>query len=280
MLLVLDVSVILSLLLACNPNTTVEPLPTIVGPDGGQVVSGGVVLDIPEGALDAPVVIQLVDTGMAAPAPYDGLSTVWAIEPAGLVFSQPVQLQIPYDTRDSVPRFFWSDGAGGYASLEASFADGVATASIDRLSRGFVAARPVETIEFDTHIAPMDVLFVIDDSCSMAEEQARLAGGFASMLEALDAAQLDYHLGVVSTEMDDASQAGKLRQVSGERFITPTTDNALNTLSYMANLGTNGAEQEKGRAAALRSAANWFASVMLSIKLQPTPTCCSLDDDQ
>src|SRR5690349_4544621 len=55
-----------------------------------------------------------------------------------------------------------------------------------------------------------DLLLVIDDTGSMAQEQASLASHFAALLEELDAEQVSWQLGVVTTEMS-GDQAGWLR---------------------------------------------------------------------
>lgn len=248
---------LLSLLVACLPfdsdSDSDAPPPTaavMVGPAGGQIDVDGVVLDIPAGALEDSVEIRIVDTGEAPPPPYVGLSTVWSFEPDGLVFAAPVEVQIPYDASAPVPRFFWSDDAGGYTALDATFADGMATASIEHFSTGFVAVAPTETIGFDTYYPGADVLFVVDNSCSMSEEQSQLATNIPSMFAALQDSGLDFHIGVVSTDTQDMSQAGLLRVVNGVRFIEPSTPNPQAVFSYMANLGTGGFYDEKGRAAA------------------------------
>ena len=48
----------------------------------------------------------------------------------------------------------------------------------------------------------VDILWVIDDSASMAEEQATLVAGFASFADQLEASATEFHLGVISTSFD------------------------------------------------------------------------------
>lgn len=54
----------------------------------------------------------------------------------------------------------------------------------------------------------VDILFVIDNSCSMSEEQTSLIGNFRSFIQFADSQALDYHLAVVTTDVDDVTTFG------------------------------------------------------------------------
>jgi len=62
----------------------------------------------------------------------------------------------------------------------------------------------------------VDILFVVDDSGSMAEEQSNLASNFPTFIERLEAyrtandTQLDYRVGVTSTSRDGLALSGSL----------------------------------------------------------------------
>ena len=56
----------------------------------------------------------------------------------------------------------------------------------------------------------VDLLFVVDDTASMAQEQAALAADFESLANQLDAAQVAWQVGAVTTSMDGAD-AGLLQ---------------------------------------------------------------------
>lgn len=96
----------------------------------------------------------------------------------------------------------------------------------------------------------VDVLFVVDNSCSMDEEQSSLGSNFPAMLSWFIGSGLDYHVGVVSTDMNDPLQAGRLRTVDDRRWIDETTEAPEVLFSDMVQMGTAGHYQEKGRAAA------------------------------
>lgn len=97
----------------------------------------------------------------------------------------------------------------------------------------------------------VDVLFIVDNSCSMSEEQRLLADNFPDFMDYFTDSGLDFHIGVISTDMEDtANHAGKLRRVNGLSYIDQDTTNPAGAFSLMANMGTGGAIQEQGRAAA------------------------------
>jgi len=99
----------------------------------------------------------------------------------------------------------------------------------------------------------VDILFIVDNSCSMAEEQSALANNFGPFMEFFTGSGLDYHIGVVSTDMSDAANhQGKLQVAGGVSYIDDTMpfQQANTIFRQMAIMGTNGDFEEKGRAAA------------------------------
>lgn len=103
------------------------------------------------------------------------------------------------------------------------------------------------TDEFIFHVSPVDVLFVVDDSCSMTEEQTALQVGFSGFFNLLKIIGDQYHIGVVSTDMDDPTKSGQLRDYKGNRFITAETKDPYATFDAMiTGLGIKGSPVEKG----------------------------------
>ncbi len=96
----------------------------------------------------------------------------------------------------------------------------------------------------------VDVLFVVDNSGSMSEEQDNLAKNFGTFVQIADLWQNNYHIGTVTTDMDDSKQSGKLMEKSGVRVVTPKTANGQQILLSMVKQGTNGSGDEQGLAAA------------------------------
>lgn len=93
---------------------------------------------------------------------------------------------------------------------------------------------------------PGDVLFVVDDSASMIEEQANLTANFAAFVELLGDTTADYRIGVTTT---DATAGGALR---GE-VLTPDTEDVVAAFAAQVSVGTAGSRDEQGLAMGLRA---------------------------
>lgn len=96
----------------------------------------------------------------------------------------------------------------------------------------------------------VDVLWVVDDSCSMIEEQTKLATNFDKFIRFFLDSGLDWHIGLVSTDTDAAARAGKLVGAGGYRYIDSKTPDPTRVFASMTQLGTGGAFTEKGLEAA------------------------------
>lgn len=104
-------------------------------------------------------------------------------------------------------------------------------------------------------VPAVDVLFVVDNSCSMEEEQYALRSNFPEFMRYFTGSGLDYHVGVTSTDMDRTNrQAGLLVEDSsgGDLYIDSsyTESEAVNSFSDRTTLGTNGSGTERGKDAA------------------------------
>ena len=97
-------------------------------------------------------------------------------------------------------------------------------------------------------VPEVDVLFVVDNSDSMQEEQDGLTSHFESFMGWFLDAELDFHVGVISTDMDDPDHAGRLRQDAGSAYIDDSysEDAAVDSFVARASVGTGGARLEKG----------------------------------
>jgi hypothetical protein len=96
--------------------------------------------------------------------------------------------------------------------------------------------------------AEVDILWVVDNSASMVEEQNNLANNFQSFIGYIDQSLIDYHIGVVAMDMFDPAHAGKL--VGTTRVITRTTPNAGTVFAANIRVGTAGGGFEQGILAA------------------------------
>ena len=101
---------------------------------------------------------------------------------------------------------------------------------------------------FTQEILPqVDVLYMVDNSPSMLDEQQQLASNFPLFLGILDESNVDFHVGVISSDMDDTAHQGRLRQFAGRRFIDVDTVDPELAFGSMAVLGDEGSGDERGR---------------------------------
>jgi hypothetical protein len=89
---------------------------------------------------------------------------------------------------------------------------------------------------FEQPAKPMtDIAFIVDNSCSMAEEQANLANNFEYFIYKLQSSSADYQIGVITTDQNG---------FRGE-VITPDTLNAVEKFTDQAVAGTGGSGTER-----------------------------------
>lgn len=91
----------------------------------------------------------------------------------------------------------------------------------------------------------LDILWVVDNSSSMGEEQDILGSGFLSFVNELD--EDDVRIAVTSTSFD-----ATLGGFEGDTpFITPQDDDFLSEFASRARIGINGGDKEKGLEASI-----------------------------
>ncbi len=101
----------------------------------------------------------------------------------------------------------------------------------------------VEDVFTQDEPPPADVLFVVDDSASMIEEQANLAANFGSFVELLGDTTADYRIGVTTTDREDGG-------VLVGPVLDPDTADVVTAFSAEVNVGTSGSRDEEGLATA------------------------------
>lgn len=92
----------------------------------------------------------------------------------------------------------------------------------------------------------VDILFVVDNSGSMSNKQAELAKNFQEFVKIAVLWNNDYHVGVVTTDVEDPSQTGRLQDASGVRIVTKQDPDPTGKLLKLANQGANGSGDEQG----------------------------------
>jgi len=95
----------------------------------------------------------------------------------------------------------------------------------------------------------VDVLFVVDDSCSMEDDQDQLRENFPAFLDYFVGTDLDYHIGVVTTDMQSPVRSGQLVNSMGRKWLDDTADDPEAMFFDLTNVGTAGSAEEMGMGA-------------------------------
>lgn len=191
-----------------------------IGREGGTLTLGGAVLTLPEGALAEETTITLVESKRPAPREHHNYSPVYRIEPEGLALARPATLTLPirrFGPHASL--FAAAREVGGFAQIGGARRRGAVSAEIDSLAQAFVgdgrrgcADEPCAVASVE-RVDKVDLLFVVDNSGSMREEQAALRREFPRLIRILTSGDRDedgtadfepapdLHLGVVSSDM-------------------------------------------------------------------------------
>lgn len=98
-----------------------------------------------------------------------------------------------------------------------------------------IPAPPFQEDAFTQALTPeVDVLFVLGPTAP--EQLDPLVAHVPHLLGYLLGSGLDYHIGVLSTDMSGA-EAGHIRQIQGSRYIDPQTPNPQQVFSGMVDVG-------------------------------------------
>ena len=126
----------------------------------------------------------------------------------------------------------------------------------DRFGRGFRAADHTRTQDF-VQVEPSraDVLWVIDTSCSMEDEQRALVDNFPFFIDFFVERRLDFHIAVTSTNIHESESDGLDGRLTGDPYVIDAEmDDVAGAFVERATLGIDeGHGEEKGLEAA------WYA---------------------
>lgn len=108
---------------------------------------------------------------------------------------------------------------------------------------GFGAEDPFteETFEQDLY-DKVDVLWVVDNSCSMSDDLATVAANFNDFIQVFIDLGVDWQMGIVTTDMDNPLYQGRLVGP----YLTPSTPNVVDTFINQIDLGSSGSADEQG----------------------------------
>lgn len=221
-----------------------------MGASAIQLAHDGVIVRVPAGAVPTGANVELCTDGEApgfVPASLVAEITSSAAPVA------PLSIEVPYAAGAGLA--LWAEDAGGalVRQLRAIDAGGSFEAPLYRTGAVLVAPddRVLEPY-WPTGRDLVDLLFVVDNSCSMQDEQQQLVDEFPSFLAAFDAFGRDWHVGVTSTDLDYtySGSKGTLRTVAGAKWIDPATEDPAVVFEQMALMGTTGSGTEQGLGAA------------------------------
>ena len=136
--------------------------------------------------------------------------------PASVSGGQTVEFDVGFRADDI------SDYTGA-VEIQTTFGGQPQTYIVSLRGRGDLDATQID--EFSQLGTPkVDILFSIDHSCSMIDEQNAIASNFQAFIQFAQAQAIDYQLGVTTTDTDD--EAGRLCPTGGppqNRIVTPNT---------------------------------------------------------
>lgn len=185
----------------------------LIGPEGGTVAIGELVLTIPRDALSESVEIRLGVTAADVAPPFTAYSPMYHFEPEGLRFARPVEARLPFRGPTALATVFWTRADGDeLIARHTSVSDGAAVTRIDHFSRAFVGTACQGDCCTRAN-GELDLLMVVDNSNSMLEEQTSLTMQLPRMASILATGDLDgdgvqefpavesLHIGVVTPDM-------------------------------------------------------------------------------
>ena len=163
----------------------------LIGPAGGTIALEGARLEIPADALREDTLIRITVTGQAVQDPFVGFSPIYRFEPAGLRFEAPVTVSIPFAGDPETATLYWTvDDTDAFAALETTVESGLALAQTEHFSRAFVGTACRGDC-CGRGRGTLDVLLSVDNSNSMAEEQALLAAQIPHMARVFATGDID-----------------------------------------------------------------------------------------
>ncbi len=121
----------------------------------------------------------------------------------------------------------------------------------------------------------VDVLWMVDSSCSMAFEQEALGQNFGAFLDVVDSLELDYRIGVVTADLDDDGE------LQGDvPWVTPSTSDAEDVFADNVLVGQLGSGSEQGFDSVRRALIDGHAGGFLRDEAQLRVISVSDEDDQ
>lgn len=165
------------------------------------------------------------------------------IMPKTLKYGQSFSLQMVY-----APKNLGQD----LGSLEVSNSvKGQSPIVISLLGKGVNTDEQTDTFQ-QTDKPKIDILFVVDDSCSMRSYQQNLASNFKVFIKWASQLKVDFQIGITTTDVTGKrAGAGCLR--GSVKILKPTTPSLESQFQRNVNVGTQGSYDERGLQAAYKA---------------------------
>jgi hypothetical protein len=112
---------------------------------------------------------------------------------------------------------------------------------VDTLGTGAEDTSYEQTFTQD-YFDEVDVMWVVDNSCSMDEALEQVRDNFAAFVAEFSELELDYHLAVITTDMDNPSHSGRIQ---GAIITQDSADPEAEFMTYV-DQGSSGSGSERG----------------------------------
>lgn len=88
----------------------------------------------------------------------------------------------------------------------------------------------------------VDIMWIVDNSGSMSDDLVTVGNNFEAFIQVFIDYDLDFHMGVITTDMDNPAQSGRLVGP----YITTATPDPVGTFVDQIDLGATGSGSEQG----------------------------------
>ncbi|MDX2011633.1 MAG: choice-of-anchor D domain-containing protein [Myxococcaceae bacterium] len=167
---------------------------------------------------------------------------------------------------NTLPAILASNDSLAVSMRAAPSTAGVATANLVVLAAGVTPVEVVvplrlsagaQMVHEDSTLLPstpqVDLLLVIDDSCSMAAKQSALRANFQALFAATQRSATSFHFGVTTTDIDQGPAGRLIGDPSNPVVLNETTPNLAALFQQKVQVGIRGSSFEHGLAAAARA---------------------------